>query len=1226
MQLRLAAAASMLALVIACVDSPKWTPPEGEERTLGAELFVVLCDRVAASEMPSDVHGKRSNDICHHSGSAVADTPPRLRALVDNRARLISALDAALTAGKLNDQLGTFLTELLPFYEPPRELLPQVTRAFADVTERMAKDPAALAAFQHLSARRGYRPLEHAIGVLQAVLKYPRLHQFLVAFMDATGPDGKAHEAFRTLTSALALELATYEAKPADVKESTLEVTHDLFFQGITNEVPDSERWLAKRDARGLVLPAKLCTDASCMFVDMDGDGKADMDPNLGGFRAAAAIPTPFRVFGLMPDKTLRDDHGRALDSTTQALVYEYVDVSKTFAGGLGKELLPLFASDSKGRSIVLDLVDAFDVLLGPREMADAPYGHVALRHNSRDTTKGIGLDLVRAMSILGRSPDIEPFLDVSNQLVRNHETELAALVKTLLDAKALANASTAQFAAKNEFWDDVTQWITLMSRTSRLPGQETMLEGLMRAIADERARHFGDITATMLRYSDKLSLDPNDKNNLPRGQFITPVDRSRIDDANNRSIMERSLHLVSEINGQRGICNKTAFLVVQPCSVMDFDDLGRVFGGSMSEAWQLKLGLGLNTLIDFLSPGGSKGSTLGAIMGIDGLDDYPGPEPLMRMLFTDNSIVDLMLDPLLVRNAPDSSEQYWLKKVYANTIEAWEVPLDFTDGTRASFWNSFRPLAEAFNRHDYDPLDAEHVNDEHSFYIYMELASTLGRYYGNPQAGYATSPSEPFFNVSADAHAFEGLVADMVAGPTLVPTPCDAAAQAANRCWVTQQTIDQHQTNLGLFERLHDILAALDNITLPDGRDGIDVMSGMVELLLNPHKSCDPAGTGLVRPDGTGACDDANAPYPPFTIRRSAGEEFAATNLGTRYDGSVQARSATWVNLIQETSGRPIVEGGSFDVHRNLAKTDASGNKVPYKPKRYVSVMQHLLGTFNDVDAAYAPNAIESADVRLARWRGARSGIVDQFFATDGKSFDNRTARMLLLTGLDFAKTRIASHRKDGDLDAWLSGLEGRAEKFARTPLVTGSLDLLNASQKDSKLQSELSALLAYLFDAQSKQESFDTTLYAMLDLVQVLRDDENMVPVLNAVSRMIAPNTPESVQNGSALGMDDGSLDRTTSLLRDILRVDEYASLSSLLENLVSASSKHLNGGETPLETLIDVTAEVNRTRPELDQGKQMRAEDFKATFQQINDFLTDERRGLERLYDIVQHRQSP
>src|SRR5262245_54004861 len=146
MQLRLAAAASVLALVIACVDSPKWTPPEGEERTLGKELFVVLCDRVAASEMPSDVHGKRSNDICHHSGNAVSDTPPRLRAMVDNRARLISALDAALTSGKLDDQLGTFLTELLPFYEPPRELLPQVTRAFADVTARMAKDPNALSA------------------------------------------------------------------------------------------------------------------------------------------------------------------------------------------------------------------------------------------------------------------------------------------------------------------------------------------------------------------------------------------------------------------------------------------------------------------------------------------------------------------------------------------------------------------------------------------------------------------------------------------------------------------------------------------------------------------------------------------------------------------------------------------------------------------------------------------------------------------------------------------------------------------------------------------------------------------------------------------------------------------------------------------------------------------------------------------------------------------------
>jgi hypothetical protein len=1183
--------------------------------------------------MPEDVHAHRSNGICHHDQAPLSDTPPRLRAMYENKERLISALDAALTSGKLDDELGNFLTELLPFYEPPKELLPEVTRAFSTTLERLGKDRAALESFQRIAARRGYRPLKHALGVLEAVLKYPRLHEFLVAFLDATAQDGKAHEAWSTLTQALSLELATYEPKPENLQESTLDVTDALFFRQVDDGTARSERYLARRDLRGLAVPLALCRDSSCMFTDGDDDGLADIDPKLGGFLSQAA-PTPFPSVGIKADPAMREDSEtrRALDPSTNELVYQYVDVNRTFGGVLGRELLPLFKRDETDASIVLDLAQGLDVLLGPRVDTQVPYRNAMFAHRSRDTTQAVALDLVRVLSTVGRSRDVEPLLTVIQTLVRDHEKELAGLVKSLLDAKALADASNAKFAKTNELWDDTLDWLELMSRTSRMPGQETMMEGLMRAIADQRAKHFGDIVAMMLRYKDKPYLAADDKNGLPRGQFITPVDRSAVDTPDNRSIMERSLHLVSEINGQVGICNKDikvlGLTVIPKCQVMDYDDLGRVFGGSMSEAWELKLGLGLNQLIDVLNrlrdpfnPLPSA-NTLGDIMGIDGLDDHPGPEALMRMLFTDVPLVDVMIDPLLVRNAPSNDKQYWLKTVYANTIEGWEVPFDFTDGTRASFWNAFRPLAEAFNRHDYDPLDPEHVNDEHSYFIYMELASTFGRYYGSPQAGYATDTSQPFFNMGADVRAYEGLIADIIAGPTLVPTACTPDAASKDRCWVTDETVAQHTVNVGLFEQLHNVLVALDGIQLPDGRDGIDIMSSFVELMLNAHKGCDPAGTGLVGADGLGACDRADAPYPPLEIRRKEpGDTFAPTNLGARYDGTLQAHSATWQPLIQDTAGRPIIRGGSLDLHRNQAKRDLTGNPVPYAPRRYVSPLRHLLGTLNDIDSAFAP-----AGDRLASWRHARSGLVDQFFATDGVTFKDQTARALLLAGLDFARERFARHRTDGDLDTWLESLESRSESFARTPLVLGTIDLLNATRQDEQFNAEMSQLLSYLFDERTKQASFDTTLYALLDLVQVLRDDVNMAPTLSAVSRLIAPNAPESVATGEPLAMDQGALDRTTGLLRDILRVDEYASLSSLLENLVTNHSEHQKGLETPLETLIDVAAEVNRARPSQDAGKQMRSEDFAETFAQIREFLSDERTGLERLYDIVQQRSTP
>jgi hypothetical protein len=1114
----------------------------------------------------------------------------------------------------------------MPFYEPPRELLPEVTRGFADVVARFASDPKALDAFQRMSARRGYRPLEHAIGLFQAVLKYPRLHEFLVAFLTAVGPEGKAHEAWTTLTSALALELASYEAKPEGVAESTLDVTDRLFFSPLADDGREpAHRFLARRDARGLVVPEKLCD--GCTFSDRDGDGAADMDAQLGTFRAAD-VPTPFPVLGLAADATRRDEYRRALDAD-DAPLYAYVDVSRTFGGGLGKELLPLLQPDDAGRTILLDLTDALDVLLGPRVDRDLAYGQAQLAHRSRDTERAVGLDLVPVLSVVGRSPDVLPLLDVVTELVRDHEPVLAELVKALLDAKALADASDASFAMPNEFWDDVLGYLQLMARTSRAPGQETMFEGVMRAIADERARHFGDIVAMMLRHRDELRLDPADLNALPKGAFLTPVDRARPDTRDNRSIMQRSLHLVSEINGQRGLCNKQ-LLLIQPCSVMDYDDLGRVMGGAMSEEWELRLGLGLNGLLAAIdavrgtfTPGTP--STLGDIMGITGLDDHPTPQSLVRMLLGDIALVDLLLDPILVRNAPNDSEQYWLKRAYANTIEAWEVPLDFSDGTRASFWDAFRPLAEAFNRHDYDPLDAEHANDEHSFFLYMELASTFGRYYGSPEGGHGSDPNGVFFNVGADARAYEGLLADFVSSGTLAATPCTPEARAQARCWVTDETLALHPTNLGIFLKLHNLLKVLDGIALADGRDGIDVMAGLIELLLNPHKACDPAGSGLVAPDGTGACDRADAPYPPLELRRRGGERFAPTNLGARYDGTLQARAATWDPLIQDLAGRPLVEGSTPHLKNGQARL-VGGATVPYTPRRYASPLLMMLGTLDDVDAAFSPAALPDGEARLARWRNARSGLVDRFFATDGASFQNRTGRALLLSLLDFARERFERHQTDGDLDPWLVGLEGRAEQFARTPIVSSAVDLFNASQQDAALQKELSALLAYMFDDSARQESFDTTMYALLDMVQVLRDDTNMVPTLAALSRFIAPNAPEAFARGEPLAQSDGALERATRLMRDILRVDEYASLSALLENLVITHPAHLRGGETPLETLVDVVAEVNRASPHADQGKQMRAADFQATFENIHEFLMDERRGLERLYDIVQNRAAP
>jgi len=137
------------------------------------------------------------------------------------------------------------------------------------------------------------------------------------------------------------------------------------------------------------------------------------------------------------------------------------------------------------------------------------------------------------------------------------------------------------------------------------------------------------------------------------------------------------------------------------------------------------------------------------------------------------------------------------------------------------------------------------------------------------------------------------------------------------------------------------------------------------------------------------------------------------------------------------------------------------------------------------------------------------------------------------------------------------------------------------------------------------------------------VLEDGDNLMPVAHAVSSAFAPNARDVVAGRA------GSLELSASvvadgldLVRDVQERDERRTLRALLGNLVS-----LGEGDddiTPLETILDVMGEVNRVRP--GETGPLDAADLAEGLRLVEGFLRDERRGLERLYDVVQSREGP
>ncbi len=67
-----------------------------ERGTLGEEIYKVFCQRIASTEYPTDVRGDTTRAFCEGREEPNESTPPRLRALSENRARLVTALDSTL--------------------------------------------------------------------------------------------------------------------------------------------------------------------------------------------------------------------------------------------------------------------------------------------------------------------------------------------------------------------------------------------------------------------------------------------------------------------------------------------------------------------------------------------------------------------------------------------------------------------------------------------------------------------------------------------------------------------------------------------------------------------------------------------------------------------------------------------------------------------------------------------------------------------------------------------------------------------------------------------------------------------------------------------------------------------------------------------------------------------------------------------------------------------------
>lgn len=1109
--------------------------------TLGEEIHEIFCLRFASEAYPNDVSGSLSRALCAGTEAPTASTPAPLRALVEERPRLVTALDATF-AEETHAELDSLLVEILPLYD--EGVLPGQTRSLADLLETLAADEASVNALARFSHRRGYRPMSLGLGVLRPMLLDEGFPAVTRESLAALGRGGAVEQPFLNLLRAAAYETATLEPSDDSDEPSTLALTRDLMFREDAAFASGTPQYAVRRDIRGIALPTGVNgTVVPAPFRDTNNDKLPDVD-DLGRFVGSDGtpldLPTPFPVEG-EGDDVPRDAAGRA---TKQGggYVYQYVDIDRTMAAGFLREATTYFAPTAP---TLIDMMRAMPVALGGDEEATETYGEAELTYPGFALGDAPLLDLVHALEPLAHRQETVDGMVLVETLLGSHEAATSNLVEAMLYADTRAAATpNARLEQPNIFWDDLLE---VLERLAKIPD---MLERVLRAVDNDQTQDLDEVVAAFARNRDAVTFNSANVNQpIPAGPLTDPVQRNAADTPTNESLLQRSLHLIHDLNGAR-YCNKQgaefrlyytlfgnpqSIRVAGPydeCEFIRIDNVAKSYTQAMQGRFELTFGDAfLSTLLDIadlIGLGGTVDDLLENQSGIEGLTRFPTPEAMSRLVFAPrNDFLKSIFDDLRAADGVPIEDRHCIGRTAGNrttpcpnaVIFAWEKPITLADGHTRTFLDALRPALLVLD--DLEPAEITYFG---------QISSAIHRHYASRSATRTqrANAMNPGFSYQDNARSYEPLLADIFDGGRFM-------------------------------HRLRAVVQAADGIQVRAGVDGVDTLAVLGEILMDPAKSC------------TGDC--------------------ATTSLRTRDN----------LNYICFNDGRCMNGQGG-------------------RPRRYPSPMYLLLDALSNMDDAWV-----SDETRHDSWLKARGRLVDQFFRTEvvggNRRFRNRRGFAILRTALPFLRERIVDHRTDGSAAArtWAMGLTEDLQDFMENPLLAGLVRLLDGMDQDPEARDALLAVLDRLVDEPTNPEAFDALVLALTDALYLLEDEESLIPLLNTVSVAFAPNVAASIENGAAVDVESSVAYLTVDLLRRIAESDDTSVIPRVLAH--GASFPASGDPITRLETILDVLAEVNRTTPR--EGGAVDQDDVRAIFAAVQNFLTNEERGLERLYDVIENR---
>ena len=319
----------------------------------------------------------------------------------------------------------------------------------------MADDPAVTEALSSMGGRQGYVPPEVAARIIRPLMGYDRLNPLLERSFEAFRTGGYAEAEWQNLLAAMEPTLRNADLSDVTSEIETLQrfifMERDAFSDGIP-------RYTVSRDQRAIAEPAgETPAEWRAGFVDTNFDAMADVDEFsrfVDSNGKALEIAAPFPTAGEASD-VARDEFRRLKDASGR-LVYEYIDGSKTLAGGLVAEIGNVMVESPQA---ALDLVYPFTALLGPEVTRLQVFDDgSSLEFQGYDLSGSPLMDLAYVGTKATTFGNLRDTLELVRQTFVEDQAELGAVLVPVLDMldDLAGNYEDVELAANNIMADDL--------------------------------------------------------------------------------------------------------------------------------------------------------------------------------------------------------------------------------------------------------------------------------------------------------------------------------------------------------------------------------------------------------------------------------------------------------------------------------------------------------------------------------------------------------------------------------------------------------------------------------------------------------------------------------------------------------------------------------------------------------------------------------------------------